>query len=115
MRPPSLVMLAIHLPVLANFQMILEVQQQVVAGLDAAGEEVSGHPIVVVAHFKWIRLLAMDEDVEPSSLNPGRARLRIYNQANVLPSRRNLMPVAAQLTARFGRITKASCNVGVCH
>ena len=58
-----LVMCAVPVPALHQFQMFLEVQRQSIAGHDATREEITGHPVVIAIIFKRVGCTMMSKDV----------------------------------------------------
>src|SRR5664279_4255345 len=59
-----LIVTAVEPPMVQDVKIALKIQQQIVAGHDAAGEEVPCHPVAGIARLKRIRELPMGEDVD---------------------------------------------------
>jgi len=59
-----LVVGAVDAPVIFQGQIFLEIEEEIVAGHDAAGEEIAGHPVGGVASLEVVGEFAMGEDVD---------------------------------------------------
>jgi hypothetical protein len=67
----ALVVFAVPAPAVDQLELVLEVQGQVVAGHDAAGEEVVAHPVLGAGVFVGVGMLAVAEHVHEEA--PTRA------------------------------------------
>ena len=67
-------MLTAHAPVIFDLQVVLEIEQQVIAGHLAAGEKVFRHPVIIASHFVVVGIFTVGEDVHEelaARLQPG--------------------------------------------
>jgi hypothetical protein len=70
-----------HVPVRNERDVALEIQEQVVARHDPAGEEISRHPVAVVPNFERVGKFPMREDVYE------KCRVRCHPRCHALEQR----------------------------
>src|SRR3989338_2108062 len=58
-----LIMCSAYVPVIGNFEVVVEIKQQSVARHNSAGEKVLAHPIAFVFYFKLISKFLVSEDM----------------------------------------------------
>ena len=113
------VVLAVDTPVVHEAEVVLEVEQQVVAGHDAAGEEVARHPVALVAHVERVGVARVREDVrEEQAAGPARhadeAVVQLARLKRAVIENRNVFEVLmdAVRCCSLGQITNALFEVG---